>query len=160
MKKPFEKEIFQVAGDPPTPDYKPKNGVMPGYNLTNTATAKPVVLWQDRLLTLDLYTLPNAPAYLHLICPKCHNALKVSQDRKTFSFSANELPKKIAKKTGLQYSELAADLGLTSIDQLRGVISIHDPIQCTWETEPELRRTHDAICNWRVVIEDNIARDV
>lgn len=165
---PFEDNIFQVAGDPPVPGGR---GSAPGYNLANTAAAKPLVLYGDRLLTVDYYRMEGAPDYLLLICPKCGpnlsdhpgehaRSLRVGGDRKRFHIE-NDFPRTILKKLGETPESLARKLGYGDcVDAIRGVLTIEEPIGCVWEPDPTLHRGYGfGVCNWRVVIEGGIARD-
>ena len=159
-------EFDQLCGDPASVR---NQGVASGPDMTKSAWRHPLVLWRDRLLTLDCYWVPGQPMWLHVFCPLCearhgqnlNEAIKVSQDKKPFHLEATQMPSRVARQLGLTYQQLAMKLGLQHVDQLQGVLTIENPIKCTWEAEPELRRSHGlAICPWRVVIENNIARDV
>lgn len=159
--------LEQLCGDPASP--MPNHGLMSGPSMTQSAWRKPVILWRDKLLTVDCYWQPNTPLWLHLFCPLCEmrqgpnlqDALKVAQDKKHFELEPDTMPHAVAKKLGMSFEQMAQSLGLNHVNQLMGRLNVTEPIKCTWETEPELRRSHGlAVCNWRVVIENNIARDV
>lgn len=161
-----KKEIYQITGDAPDPASTSLRGVSSGFNFVNTATAHPVVLYRDRLLTLDVYSLPDQPLKVMLYCPRCEarrkpgapmvQSLTISQENKAIHFDPNTLP----RIPGFTHGELAKYLGLSSIDGLRGQISV-EAFRCTWEEEPDLKRGFGfSVCGWHVVIENNIARDV
>ena len=146
----------------------PSRGHASGTDMTNSAFRKPVILWRDRLLTMDLYAIPGSPMYINTFCPLCemrygkelNHSLTIKQEAKPFQLEADAMPHAVSKKTGMSFEEMRRYLNLPTIHHLQGVITFDDPIKCTWEEEPELRRAHFAGCQWRVVIENNIARDV
>lgn len=157
------KEVFQIYGDQADPSRS--KGLMPTYNLTNTAASKPVILWEDMLLTMDVYTLPNAPSYGIIFCPQCarngrHNALRISQENKRFEIDLDRKPLELLKRLGMTADQLAQDLGLSHVDDLNGTIST-EPIRCSWEEEPDLQRSFGlGVCGWHVAIDNNVARNV
>jgi hypothetical protein len=131
-------------------------GMTSGYNLTNTAAAKPLILWEDKLLTMDVYAMPNTPMYGHIYCPQCarngrQNMLTVRQEAKQMNFEPGQMPAKLAKHLGMSYDQLALDLGLEHVSHLAGVISV-EKIACSWDGL--------SVCSWSVVIDNNIARNV
>jgi len=157
-KKSQGKEVFQQFGDE-------GRGVTSGYNLTNTAAAKPIILWEDKLLTMDVYAMPGSPMYAHIYCPQCarngrQKMLTVRQEAKKMDFEPGQMPAKLAKTLGMTYEQLAADLELEDIQSLTGVITL-EPIACTWEEDDTARRDFGlSVCSWSVVIDNNIARNV
>jgi hypothetical protein len=156
MNSPQKKnELFEIRGDA-------QRGVTSGVNFTGVA-AKPVVLYRDKLLTLDVYALPGQPMYVILYCPLCevnrppdapqNQSLRISEDNKKIDFDPMATP----KIPGFTSQELAQYLGR---EEVRGRISI-EPFRCTWEEKSDLRRGFGlGVCTWNVVIENNIARDV
>lgn len=163
------KEVFQISGD--HNEVGRTHGIS-GPDFTNSTLCKPVVLWRDRLLTLDVYALPGQPMYVILYCPLCqmrdpdnkrNMSLRIMEDNKKIDLDVNRIP----KFPGISTEELVAQLGLKSKDELKGTISI-EPFGCTWEESADQNKGGSMIagglitscCNWRVVIENNIARDV
>jgi len=70
------------------------------------------------------------------------------------------MPARVAKQLGMSYEELARYLELDNVEGLRGGLSI-GKIGCTWEEDPTARRSFGlATCQWSVVIDNNIARNV
>jgi hypothetical protein len=151
-------ELFSIAGDSPQPSQ--------GLRATGDE-AKPIVLWRDRLLTLDVYQLPNQPMYVILYCPICmggeknDRSLRITADNKAIDFDPTAMP----KIPGFTPAELVANLGLQHPRQVAGRISI-EPFGCTWEAEDDLhhRATEHiggfSVCPWNVEITNNIAKDV
>jgi len=157
-----QKELFHVSGDQ-------HNGGMKGgatANLNNSALCHPVVFYQRMgiFLTLDVFALPGTPMYVVVRCPVCQARnpnsegmdLTIKEDQKAINLDHKAMP----KFPGFSTSELVDGLGLQHPDELRGRISI-EPFGCTWEAEPELRREFGfSCCEWNVVIENNIMRDI
>ncbi len=161
-----QNELVEVRGDATLPTGE--RGKASGLNLANTATAKPIVLYRDKLLTLDVYSLPGQPMYIILYCPLCDlnrprkekqkQSLRISEDNKKIDFDPKALPN-IPGFSSPQ--EIVNSLDhVTSVDQIRGRISV-EPFGCTWEEKSDLRRGFGfGVCGWKVVIENNIARDI
>jgi hypothetical protein len=169
--QPKKKELFQIAGDPHA------GGAMSGVNLNKNATCNPVVLYKSKAmgdiwLTLDVYAMPGMEAYAIIYCPQCQT--RDPENKRNMSLTIKQSNKKIELDTkavpkfpGYNIQEVAQGLGLQSIDEMRGVISI-EPFGCTWEESAEQNKGATGIvgglisgcCDWQVVIENNIARDV
>lgn len=143
-------ELVFLAGDRPDPldDLAPGTpgerarsggGMSITTRLTGTAKGHPKVRYQGGgrtfILTIDVYEFENEPTSLHLICPRCHNALRITADNKALEYdpSRNET--------------------------MGGRLDV-DTFECTWEL-PEGRRQEFGIglCRWRVGIANNVARD-
>jgi hypothetical protein len=116
-------------------------GLSAGYDIRQTALAHPLVRYSGKfgefVLTTDLYPDPEGGMMLHLYCPVCstpekpHN-LRISSSRKKMEYDKN-----------------------------RG-ISV-ETFACTWELpEADTRKMEFGmgLCRWRVIIENNVARDV
>jgi hypothetical protein len=159
MQTNSKKDFFHVSGDK-------HQEVSSGINLNQSALCHPVV-WYPRMgefLTLDAFAMPGTPLYLVVRCPFCQSRnpdsegmdLTIKADQKGISLDHKAMP----KFPGFETSEVARGLGLQSADDLRGVLSV-DEFGCTWEEEPELKRDFGfSCCQWNVVIENNVARDV
>lgn len=145
------KELFHVAGDVPDPAGTGLRGAASTMRLDRTALGHPKIVYKDFLLEADIYALPDAPMYAHIICPLCRNALRITQDNKTFTYDPKVAPKIAA---------MLRNCGVQDGPYWGGSLSV-ERFECTWESEPERRRDFGlAVCNWRVEIDNNIARDV
>lgn len=159
------KEVFQIAGDP-------ASGISATHDFTQSAIGHPVVLAMigDKpvLLTMDVYQLEGAEAFIHVICPMClaagrRQALKIAASRKAWTFELAAPP------TWPGWSRLqmrAAIAGLLEVppDQVPahfgGTISV-EPFACTWENDPLPGREYSfSRCPWEVAIDNNYVRSV
>lgn len=127
-----KRELVHLAGDMDT-------GLSSTIALSS-GKREVIVVYKDFVLTCDVYALPGQPIEVHLICPRCRKALRVTSERKTIDFdpSAGD-PKK------------------------GGRLSI-EPFQCTWELGgdkhvPGLVGGGISLCRWTAGIDDNVARD-
>lgn len=90
-------ELFHLAGDP-------ERGVVGTHDFTGNATAKNVLVrFGDLVLHCDVYPDMGEGHMVHLICPRCCKALKISGKNKQISY-----------------------------DTQRKLLSV-EPFQCTWE---------------------------
>jgi hypothetical protein len=134
----------QLAGDAPDPTGHGPAGAQVTYHLNQSAVAHPLVTYrtslEEYLLECDVYQHPGEPPVVHLICPRCHNALNVRADRK------------------------AIDLELGVGPDRQGRISI-ETFECTWERADAGKHVTGVIgggtslCRWRVAIDNNVAKD-
>jgi hypothetical protein len=129
-----------------------------GIDLSKSALGHPVILYrakdgQDVLLTADVYALPDQPLSVHVYCPLCKNHLTIRQDNKAIDYDRNAPVSIPGYSTAWLLAELnVADLG--------GRLSI-EPFRCTWEEQPDLRRSYGfGVCGWSVAIDGNVARHV
>lgn len=127
-----------------------------GVDLTRGAV-RPVIHYRGRhgeaFLTADVYAPQGLPRYILITCPVCENALTIKEDRKAFELDLERTP----RFPGFVIPELLIGLGLPHIGPLLSM----EPIRCTWESEPSLRRGFGlGICTFSVAITHNIARDV
>lgn len=116
-------------------------------NLTQTAFGHPFIRWNDFLLEADVYKLDGQPMYVHIICPRCHNALKIDEDHKAIFYERHRAPK---------FAPFLAEQGIMDHG---GSLSI-EPFECTWELGPDRQHFGIGLCRWRVAIDNNIAKDV
>ncbi len=145
------RELFHLAGDVPDPAGTGLRGRASTLRLDRTAMGHPKIVYKDFLLEGDVYALPDAPKYLHLICPLCRRALRITQDNKTIDYDPALAPKIVPQ---------LRNCGVDDGPYWGGALSV-ERFECTWETDPEIRRQFGlAMCNWRVEIENNVARDV
>jgi hypothetical protein len=131
-------------------------GVSAGYNFENAARKialhYPGKSGREYFLTADYFDL-ETPKYLLIYCPQCQNTLRIAEDNKRIEFEPEGRP-----KFG-SYREEAVLAGL-ELSSYGGLLSV-ESFGCTWELEPTLRRNFGlATCNWRVVIEKNVIRDI
>lgn len=127
-----ERELVHLAGDMDS-----------GLNSTISLSGgkhEVRVTYKDFVLTVDVYAIPGEPLQVHLICPKCRQQLRVTEDRKAIEFDPRD--------TRFQ----------------GGRISI-EPFQCTWEMpeagkhNPGLISGGMTLCKWTAGISNNVARD-
>jgi uncharacterized protein YbaR (Trm112 family) len=133
-------ELVHLAGD--VADYAGNShvrGYQSSLNLGKHPDVKhPKVRYKDFLIECDVYQYPEAPLEVVLICPRCRNTLKISEERKQLEYDPSR----------------NQDAG--------GHLSV-EPFTCTWEIDPSKDgRRMDfglGLCGWRVGITDNVARD-
>lgn len=139
-------EMVFLAGDRPDPldtlapgatveRARVPGGMSVTTNLAATAKGHPLVRYKDFVLTLDVYQPDGGVPWIHLICPKCRQPLRIAADRKAF-----------------EYDPLRnADVG--------GRIDI-EPFRCTGEgLEGRSQQFGLGVCHWQVGIYNNVARD-
>ncbi len=148
-------ELVDIGGDPDPLELGVK-GQSHGYELERTKFGVPKVLYRDRagqefLLTVDVYKFEGVPMELMLFCPRCskrgdmHN-LRITQDRKAIDYDPRDnsvLPDRIGTPRG----------GRLDVERFT----------CTYELDRSravgiVGGTN--LCNWTVVIDNNIAREV
>jgi hypothetical protein len=145
-----ERELFHICGD--VPDPSGQSGAM-GYqskiDLSKSKFGEPSIFYRDRAgrefdLTADVYKFEGAPLEIVLLCPRCStektpHALKISSDHKRIEYDPREL---------------VGRGGRLNVER----------IKCTWEIDGTkavaLVGSSLNLCNWHVVIENNVARDV
>ena len=143
-----KRDVVQLAGDA-------HNGLTSTTNLDSNKH-EVVVVYKDTFLTVDVYTVPGEPPEIHLICPRCHKASRISGANKQIVFDAaadNPMRRKIA---------VAGARDLLSICYL-GRLSV-EPFECTWEIGGDAHakggvHTGATLCRQRLAIEDNRAQD-
>lgn len=163
MKHDSYKECFQIAGDQPDPDpHTDLRGVASGFDFTRTAIGHPMLLYRvggrELVLEADVYRLPDQPLHLILLCPLClmaghQNALKIEQGHKQIHYDPRAV---VPPFKGWSPRQMAQAFPRGA----GGLLSVEE-FACTWEVQPELQRAFGfAVCPWRVVIENNVVRDV
>ncbi len=140
-------ELYQVAGDQADPMGGAARGRAGQMNLTETALGHPYVRYKDQLLELDVYKIAGAPMYIHIICPRCHNASKIQEDNKAFSYEPTRIPKILPFL-------LSVGVGAPH----GGSLSV-EKFECSWELGPERQEFGVGLCRWRVGIDNNVAKD-
>lgn len=127
---PKVEEIYHLKGDMDT-------GISSSINLTKTALGHPKIRYENKhgqkfVLTCDVYRM-GEELNVHLICPKCRNALSIKSSKKQMSY-----------------------------DHISNSLSVQQ-FQCTWEIQEELlgnvRNFGMSLCRWSAVIDNNLARD-
>lgn len=158
------KETFHVAGDTADPTGGSARGVAPGYRLNQSAAGHPKCLYaiggQEMIVEIDVYQLPDQPMYLHLLCPHClarefaeRNALRVTADQKQMAYEPGPFVPAFPGWTHAQMAQaFPAGVG--------GRLSVSTPFRCTWEIDPRYRERLGNICDFHVVIENNVIRPV
>lgn len=142
---PHREELVHLAGDPdtggmtargfeaaPDPWGTGKVGYQQTADLTSNALGHPKIRYRDLVIEADVYAMPGAPMHVHIICPRCRNALRIPADRKRIEYD----PAAGAPTDG-------------------GRLSI-ETFECTWEAGAE---RGSGLCRWRVAVDDNVARD-
>lgn len=82
---PQKEELYHIAGDT-----EEGRGAYSDIRLTKTAIGRPMVRYKDRILECDVYLI-GGELMVHLICPRCCNALRVSAKNKRIDFSDGKL---------------------------------------------------------------------
>jgi hypothetical protein len=161
---PVHKELFHVAGDAPDPSGRSaRRGVAPTYDLTQTAAGHPMLFYRlpngrELVLEADVYQLEDQPIYVHIVCPLCamcgrSNGLTIRQGLKQVSYEPGE-PVPLPPGWSAEQLRQAFPLGL-------GGRLNTETVECAWEADPELRKDAGFVtCPWRVVIENNVVREV
>jgi hypothetical protein len=133
---PETEELFHVDGDAPDPTGQiRKRGMAQEMRLTQTAMGHPLIRYGDHIIEADVYKIADEPMMVHLICPRCRNAIRITEDRKEIDYDPN-----------------AGD------PRQGGRLSI-EPFECTWELSAERQNFGVGLCRWRVGIQDNVAKD-
>lgn len=87
---PRTEEIFTIKDDAKDPL---NTGLVGKEGLTSfdkSAIARPQVRWKNFVLTMDVYRLDDE-VMVHLYCPRCQNALKISSKRKDIGLHEGKL---------------------------------------------------------------------
>lgn len=115
-------------------------GMQLGYDLEKRALAHPQIRYSGRygefVLTGDLYPDPEGGLMLHIYCPVC---------------STTEKPHNLSIKSSRKKMEWDKDKGISV-----------EAFGCTWELPEANERKMEfgmGLCRWRVVIDNNVARD-
>lgn len=87
---PRTEEVFTIKDDAKDPL---NTGLVGKEGLTSfdkSAIARPEVRWKSFILTMDVYKMDDE-VMVHLYCPRCHNALKISSKRKSIGLHEGKL---------------------------------------------------------------------
>jgi hypothetical protein len=143
--------VVQLAGDDPT-------GAPRGLSTTYLEDGKHevVVVYKDTFLTVDVYLVPGAPPEIHLICPRCHKASRISGANKAIDFDPGAVNPMWLEAVKSNHKDLAAIAGI-------GRLSV-EPFECTWEVGGQAHvagavHTGASLCRQKLVIDDNCAKD-
>lgn len=145
------RRVVQLAGDDPTG--------RPGLASTTyleDGKHEVVVVYGDTFLTVDVYLVPGAPPEIHLICPRCHKASRISGAHKAIAFDPGATNPMWLEAVKAHHKDLAAIAGT-------GRLSV-EAFQCTWEIAGDKHvagavHTGASLCRKTLVIDDNRARD-
>lgn len=130
-----QREDLYVAKDDVMGPGAHDDQVVTGYSstmrFTKTALGHPLIRYKDHVIEADVYPSPDGQGFIaHLICPKCTNNLQVDSNKKQVGY-----------------------------DPETDTISI-EKISCTWEADGSIRKDFGFNrCGWKVVIDNNIAKD-
>jgi len=149
-----KRRVVQIAGDDPT-------GITGARGMHSTTYLEHgkhevIVTYRDMFLTVDVYLLPGQPPEIHLICPRCHHASRISGDQKAIDFDPAAVNPQWLEAARANHRDLAAVAGI-------GRLSV-EPFECTWEIGADAHvsggvHTGASLCRLRLAIEDNCARD-
>lgn len=135
-------------------------------HLDSKAIGHPKILYRAKasgrayVITADVYKFQGEPMKIHIMCPLCgergvENALTINEGHKHIEYDANA-PLSMM---------LPNEQGETTLMDMGGTLSV-ERIGCTWEEKitAEVSRATGTLqgtnlCRWRVVIENNIAKD-
>lgn len=128
---PSREEIFHVAGDMDT-------GISTTADMTKGAQGHPQIRYSgkhgDYVMTADVYAV-DGTVMVHLICPRCHNALSIKSQNKQIDW-----------------------------DPVNEVVSV-ERSQCTWELGHSDATKNDhmsfgiGLCRFSFAIDKNRCRD-
>jgi hypothetical protein len=76
------KDLYEIKGDM-------QQGVSSEVDLTKTALGHPRIRYRDRITTADIYGMGDE-LFLHMYCPRCANALRITNKMKTITFTRND----------------------------------------------------------------------
>lgn len=152
---PKKREVVQLAGDVPDPTgFDPnRRGIMSTHHL-NTAKVEVLVPYRGRHgefdLTVDVYAIPGQPIELHLICPKCRHASRITGERKKIEFDPRD-----QRPVTLMSGRKLPSGGRLDVE----------PFECSWEMPeagahtPGIRAGGMTLCRMRLAIDGSVAKD-
>ncbi|MHC4175869.1 MAG: hypothetical protein ACYSWU_00070 [Planctomycetota bacterium] len=82
-------DLYEIKGDVPDPAGSGARGVSAEVDLTKTAIGHPRIRYGDRITTPDVYAA-DGELFLHLYCPRCSNALRITDKMKAIRFQRND----------------------------------------------------------------------
>lgn len=142
-------ELYSICDDVLDPAGTGQRGKSVGMEFTQTTIGKPVILDRasGRFLTCDVYDMGAAGLMVNLYCPRCStpekpHSLSIKAERKRIDFDAHA-PGKYRNVHGVIPP---------------GILNV-EPFSCTWEYEGESAKFGIGACNWRVAIENNVAKE-
>lgn len=128
MINPTTEELYSIKEDAQDPEGLVQGGYSSTVGLNKTAIGNPQIRYKDFVLTVDVYKMDNQ-MMIHLYCPRCRNALRITSERKQIDFSNGKLSVEPFKCTWELESEgRRMEFGL-------------------------------GLCSWQVGIHENVARD-
>lgn len=135
--------LVQLAGDP-------DHGLRSTVQLSS-GKHEVVVVYQDLLMTVDVYAVPGEPLKLHLYCPRCHKHSTVPGERKAIDFEPSAPNPQWAR---------VRELG---IESPMGRLSV-ETFECPWEIGDAQHvqgglHTGVNLCRLRIAIDNNRAKD-
>lgn len=141
MRSPYDRaheEVYTIKDDAIGPGVEQgttARGAASAVGFTKFALGHPVVRYKDRLITCDVYAVGDE-LMIHLICPRCENALQIKSCNKAINY-----------------------------DQATNELSV-ERVGCTWELGRGTEATRGdriafgvGLCNWTVVVDRNVAKD-
>lgn len=154
------KDLVHIGGDVPDPSRRSSaRGHQTTYDLERTKFGEPKIFYQDRagqqyVLTVDIYKYEGAPIELMMFCPRCSkkgamHTLRITGEHKHIEYDPDHNPIVPWGDNGRPV-------------ELGGRLSI-ERFKCTHELDSTkgVGFVGSAnLCNWSVVVVENIARDV
>lgn len=158
-----KRSMVQLAGDAPDP-----TGVTGFRGLQSTTRLdmgklEVLVIFKDRVMTVDVYKIEGEPIELLLICPRCENESRITSEMKKIEFEyGNTRPVKLPDGSLVSFDKPQHTHGHVYTNA--GSLSV-EPFQCSWEMKgagkhtPGIRAGGLTLCNLKLVIDNNVARE-
>ena len=147
-----KRELFHIAGDVPDITGSGLRGVAATHDFRQSAYGRPLIFYRDLVLEFDVYRFEGLPTEVHIICPRCHNHLRLSALNKRIEYDRDAPVPVPPGWTRSEFREV--------FTQGAGGLLSMEPFGCTWELGAARQMFGLSLCGWRVAIENNIARDV
>ena len=127
---PKREELYSIKEDtgPGAHQGEVVKGTHSTMDLTKTALGHPVVRYKEYLIETDVYQMGDE-LMVHMYCPKCRHAIRISSNRKAISY-----------------------------DQPSDRLSV-EPFMCTWELGLDHQEFGFSLCRWTVGIDNGLAKD-
>lgn len=149
------RELVQVAGDQ-------DRGISSTVRADRSAIAHPLYWYKGvGIGVADVYKLPNEPLYIHIICPKCHHALTISQTRKAIDFEVGQHVHKPTDQDLARVDNTASSASSPPMQhalQSFGKLSV-ETFECTWEMGKDRQQFGVSLCKFRAAIDNNVIKE-
>lgn len=157
------RSMVHVAGDAPDPTGVTNHRGIQSTTRLDGAKQEVLVVYRDHVLTVDVYQLEGQPLELIMVCPRCQNQLRITADNKKIDYQPRST-RPVRLPDGMLVSY---DKPLRTRDHVftnAGTLSV-EPFGCTWEMKgadkhtPGIRAGGLTLCNIKLVIDENVARE-